>query len=573
MQQSEFFKYKGSLQLNFFFFFVILLMLISSTLNIYAQVLPEYHNITTQITKTVSLNYLVYSPPNYQPSEAYPLLLYLTGLDGVNNINSIRQSGPPKEVESGMQYDYFIIAPQLPGDVHWDPDALNALVEKVKQSYHIDNLQCFITGIGDIGGWGAYEFCVSYPGVFRKLVPVGATACTEICRMGDVPTWIFHGELDDIVPVEDAENMFYEIDYYCGTECHLTIYDSVGHDICDQVFSEDSLWYWLVGSVPIYSGNSPVPAIRSFSKVITKDIDDNYLLYLPVEYNNTGTDWPLMIFLHGSGSAITNINDIRLAGPPMLYEQGMDSNFVLVCPQLYADVHWDVDRLYTLTEYIINNYNIDASRIYITGLSRGGFGTWEFAVSYPNLFAAVVPISARDVPGVERLIDSNVWIFHGALDNGVPWQGSQFMYNRLLNISANVQLTMFAGVGHWAWIPAYEMDSLWTWILTQNNPNATITEASIEIEGFELSNSYPNPFNGTTDISYKIPINSLVNLVIFDISGREVKTLKNEYQTAGYYKIKWQGYNNSGNPVSSGVYFYQLKTNGYVYTKKMTLLK
>ena len=65
----------------------------------------------------------------------------------------------------------------------------------------------------------------------------------------------------------------------------------------------------------------------------------------------------------------------------------------------------------------------------------------------------------------------------------------------------------------------------------------------------------------------------MVNLVIYDMIGREVNTLKNEYQTAGVYEIQWQGMDNSGNPVSSGTYFYQLKINGYVQTKKMILLK
>jgi predicted peptidase len=573
MQKNKLLKRKGTIRMNFNLLFAFILMVITIVPNMYAQVIPQYQNITTQFTKTVSLNYLVYIPPNYRPSESSALLLYLTGLEGIDDINMIRDSGPPKAVESGMEYDYFIVAPQLPGDVHWDPDALNALMDELNQSYNIDNSRCYITGIGDRGGWGVYEFCVSYPGIFKKIAPIGAAACTEICRIGNASTWIFHGELDEVVPVEDAENMFFEIDYYCGTDCQLTVYDSLGHNIWDQVYSGDSLWQWLFGSVPTYGGNSPQPTIKSFSKEITKDIDDDYLLYLPVDYSSTETDWPLMIFLHGAGSAITNINAIREVGPPMLYEQGMDSNFVLVCPQLYDDVHWDVDRLYTLTNYIIDNYNIDLNRIYITGLSRGGFGTWEFAVSYPNLFAAVVPISARDVPGVERLVNSNIWIFHGALDDGVPWQGSQFMYNRLVNISANANLTMYPGVGHWAWIPAYETDSLWTWILAQNNVNTIVSEQSMIDVDFELSNSYPNPFNLTTTIHYKIPNNSLVNLTIYDTTGRVTTILRNEYQTAGDYVIQWHGLDSSGKPVSSGIYYYQLKTNGNIHTKKMILLK
>ncbi|MFH1852426.1 MAG: T9SS type A sorting domain-containing protein [Candidatus Neomarinimicrobiota bacterium] len=554
--------------------FINVLVLIIWTLHCApSQVLPEYHNISKDFTKTVSLNYLIYTPPNYRPNESWPVLFYLTGLEGTEDINAIRNYGPPKMVESGLVYDYFIIAPQLPGDVHWDPDALNALLSKLRSTYNLDDSRFYITGIGDRGGWGVYEFCVSYPGTFHRLAPVSATACTEICRIGNASTWIFQGALDDIVPVADAENMAYELDYYCETENQLTLFDSLGHEIWDQAYSEEGFWEWLVGSPPSFGAGSAQASITEFSTEITKEIDDNYLLYLPASYDSTAEDWPLVVFLHGAGSAIYNIDNIRQAGPPMLYEQGMDSDFVLVCPQLYDDVHWDVDRLYVLTKHILDTYRIDESRIYLTGLSRGGFGTWEFAVSYPELFAAVVPISARDVPGVERLKDSNVWVFHGALDDGVPWQGAQFMYNRLLNVDANVKLTMYANVGHWAWIPAYETDSLWTWILAQQSDYVVVIDEPIYSHVFSLDVNYPNPFNPTTTIGYNLQSESSINLSVYDVAGRLITTLINDHQSAGRYEILWNGRDISGNPVSSGVYFYQLSTGDYVQTRKMLLLK
>ena len=90
-------------------------------------------------------------------------------------------------------------------------------------------------------------------------------------------------------------------------------------------------------------------------------------------------------------------------------------------------------------------------------------------MSNPELFAGVAPIAARDIPGVERLAKSNIWIFHGQDDDGVPWQGSQFMFNRLKHMGANVQLSLLEGVGHNAWDFAYNSDEFWSWLLSQKN--------------------------------------------------------------------------------------------------------
>ncbi|MBC8400635.1 MAG: T9SS type A sorting domain-containing protein [Candidatus Marinimicrobia bacterium] len=554
-------------------FGVVTLLSTSST----AQVLPEYHNFATDFTKTVNLNYLLYIPPDYVPSEAWPLILFLTGQEAVDDINLIRDFGLPHAVETGMNFDYFIVAPQLPEGTHWDPDALMALTNEVINSYHIDNSFLHMTGIGDIGGWGAWETAVSYPSTFSKIAPMGAPACTEICRVGDPSIWIFHGELDDRVPVEDAENMYYELDYYCSNDnLQLTVYDSLGHNVWDQAYLEDGFLQWLTGSEPTYGTNTAQPQILNFTADITKPIDDDYLLYFPVDYGQTEHDWPLVIFLHGAGSAITNIDDIRVTGPPWLFEHGMDSDFILLCPQLYADVHWDPDRLYALMQEVISQYSVDQSRIYLTGLSRGGFGTWEFGVSYPNLFAALVPIAARDVPGVERLINSNIWIFHGALDNGVPWQGAQFMYNRLSGVDANVQLTLFAGVGHNSWDPAYNTDSLWTWLLLQQIDVVAVGENElVSFQDSSLKNNYPNPANPGTIIEWTISDTDNgkhVKLEIFDILGKSVRSLINKEQYSGNYTVNWDGRNDAGLTVPAGAYIYRLQVDGEIIDSRKILL-
>ena len=90
---------------------------------------------------------------------------------------------------------------------------------------------------------------------------------------------------------------------------------------------------------------------------------------------------------------------------------------------------------------------------------------------------------------------------------------------------------------------------------------------------FELHQNYPNPFNPVTTIKYQLPVESKVSLKVFDVLGREVKTLINEFQPAGHFKLEWNGTDSFGNKVTSGIYFYRIETDNYNSVKKMLLLK
>ncbi|MCF7824123.1 MAG: T9SS type A sorting domain-containing protein [Candidatus Marinimicrobia bacterium] len=548
--------------------------LVSGIEPIHAGVLPTYEHISTTFTKTVDLDYLLYKPPGYRANESYALVIYLTGIEAIDDLDQVRSAGPPFYLDQGMKHDFFLAAPQLPGDEHWDPDAIHALIEDLSNTYHIDPSRLYITGIGDRGGFGAYETAVSYPETFSRLAPISSPACTNICRIGpNCETWIFHGALDSLVPPADAENMQYEIDYYCDQPVTLTTYDTLGHEIWDEAYSEAGFWEWFVGSAPSY-GTPTVPSVNNLSLEINKSIEDNYLFYLPVGYEDSEADWPLMIYLHGSGGAIGNIDEIRVTGPPRRFEEGMDSDFILICPQLYDDVQWDIDRLHALTQEILDKYRINHNRIMITGMSRGGFGAWEYAVTYPWLFSAVVPISARDVPGVERIAHSNIWIYHGALDTGVPWEGAQFMYDRLNRAGANVKLTLYPNVGHWAWEPAYASVELWEWMLSQRNIYTSIEHHSESVPtDYFLDQNYPNPFNPVTTIRFGIPKNAFVSVVIFDLQGTQIRTLAASERPAGQFELIWNGLTDTGQIVPSGIYLSKLDVGDISKVVKMMFLK
>ena len=90
---------------------------------------------------------------------------------------------------------------------------------------------------------------------------------------------------------------------------------------------------------------------------------------------------------------------------------------------------------------------------------------------------------------------------------------------------------------------------------------------------FQVYQNYPNPFNPSTIIQYSLPQAKKVRIVVYDISGKEIALLADKYQNAGTYNVTWNGNNNSGQPVASGIYFYTVQAGNYAQTKKMVLLK
>ena len=92
-------------------------------------------------------------------------------------------------------------------------------------------------------------------------------------------------------------------------------------------------------------------------------------------------------------------------------------------------------------------------------------------------------------------------------------------------------------------------------------------------EVYALHQNYPNPFNPVTNLSYDLPENAMVNITIYDMMGRIVSTLVNENQSAGYKTLRWNATNNTGQPVSAGVYIYTIQAGDFNKTRKMILLK
>ncbi|WP_413247041.1 dienelactone hydrolase family protein [Sphingomonas sp. 1P06PA] len=218
----------------------------------------------------------------------------------------------------------------------------------------------------------------------------------------------------------------------------------------------------LVGAAPPPEGSqAPQPAAGKGGY--------RYQLFVPRGYAAARSQrWPLIIFLHGSGERGEDIDKVRVHGPPKIVADHPGFPFLLVSPLLAADADWDVAKLDALLAAVRRRWRVDADRIYLTGLSRGGHATWRWAASAPDLFAAIAPVSGRGDPAQAcALRDLPVWAFHGDADDVVPPVGSFAMVEAIRACGGKPRLTIYPATGHDGWTPTYDDPALYRWLLEQ----------------------------------------------------------------------------------------------------------
>lgn len=199
-----------------------------------------------------------------------------------------------------------------------------------------------------------------------------------------------------------------------------------------------------------------------------------YWLYLPEEYGaDPSKRWPLVLFLHGRGESGNDLEAVTREGLPKLIKAGQQFPFIVVSPQCPVDERWNSPPctwvLKALLDEIEREYAVDADRIYVTGLSMGGFGTWTLAANNPHRFAAIAPICGGGDPEDAGLIKHlPIRVFHGAQDPVVPLRRSEEMVNALKACGNNVRLTVYPEAGHDSWTQTYNNPELYTWLLAQH---------------------------------------------------------------------------------------------------------
>jgi predicted peptidase len=206
---------------------------------------------------------------------------------------------------------------------------------------------------------------------------------------------------------------------------------------------------------------------RSFTKDVVVHVDLNYLQWLPEGYEMSDAKWPLLLFLHGAGETGNNLKKLLAHGPPKLIEAGRKFPFIVVAPQS-PQLLWNPYAVNALTEELVKTLKVDPKRVWLTGNSMGGNGTWMAASIRPELYAAVVPICGwGDFFLVRRLTPIPVWAFHGALDPIVPVAKTQELIDSLKTTGAKPKLTIYPDASHDSWTKAYEEPELWDWLVKQ----------------------------------------------------------------------------------------------------------
>jgi predicted peptidase len=226
--------------------------------------------------------------------------------------------------------------------------------------------------------------------------------------------------------------------------------------------------------------DQPNQTPQKFATDVSKKVSTEYLLFLPKGYEQEQSKkWPLIVFLHGAGERGSDLNKVTVHGPPKWVKSHPDFPFIVASPQCPAGKIWDKDMVLALKDELISKYRVDKTRTYLTGLSMGGFGTWDVLASAPDAFAAYAPICGGGQPiGIwlaegslrNSLQRAPVWAFHGGKDPIVSPLESQRMIDALKNLkNGDAKLTIYPEANHDSWTQTYANQELYDWFLAHKS--------------------------------------------------------------------------------------------------------
>ena len=201
------------------------------------------------------------------------------------------------------------------------------------------------------------------------------------------------------------------------------------------------------------------------------------LVFLPRDYRrDANRQWPLLLYLHGAAYRGEDPNLVLSSGlPSIVYQEKDDFPFILVCPQCPANTWWSdhLPALDVLLKDIGDRYAVDPLQVQVTGSSMGGYGVWHLGVSFPNRFAALVPLCGGGswfygFPERVRLLKNvPVWAFHGEDDVIIPPRESAVLVDELNQAGGQARLEVLQRTGHDAWRQVYRRADLFEWMLSQ----------------------------------------------------------------------------------------------------------
>ena len=204
-----------------------------------------------------------------------------------------------------------------------------------------------------------------------------------------------------------------------------------------------------------------------------KDTNYHYIAYTPKEYNkDTLKKWPLIIYLHGGSSRGTDTLKLYCCGIPDQIWRKREFPFIIVAPQCPINQRWSTDNWFeNFYKEITSKYRVDSNKVYLTGVSLGGSGTWYLAIKYPEKFAAIAPMSGFTrhidyiMENTDKLIDIPIWAFHGKKDKVVQFEDTEWMINNLEGQNNDLKFTADPEADHGMYWSVYPKQELYDWFL------------------------------------------------------------------------------------------------------------
>ena len=200
-----------------------------------------------------------------------------------------------------------------------------------------------------------------------------------------------------------------------------------------------------------------------------------FLLYAPRDYD-AAKKYPLLLFLHGVGeSGDGDFKKLAIHGPPKrIGKEGQHYPFIVVSPQSPMPgmemeeiiVSWKTNELMALLDQVEAQLSIDKTRVYVSGMSMGGFGTWRLVADHPERFAAAIPVcGGGKIEWAEKLKSVPIWAFHGAKDGVVPFKLGKEIVDAIQLAGGDVKLTVYPKANHDSWTATYENAEIYKWLL------------------------------------------------------------------------------------------------------------